>query len=219
MGSFADFVEGPLLWAAWIVFIGGTLYRFISFFTLSAKRDKSIYEHWSWKYVLLSWVRFLLPVNQTVTKNPVFAILSYIFHICLIVVPLFLIAHIMYWEESIWGWSWYSLALPDSWAPYLSWVVIGIGALFFIRRLARPEVRILSTPGDYILLVLIILPFLTGYLTSHTDLLSDHMRTIHILSGEAMLVAIPLSKLSHFIMFFPSRMAIAVEWGRRGYSA
>ncbi|MBW2617842.1 MAG: nitrate reductase [Deltaproteobacteria bacterium] len=219
MGSFADFVEGPLLWAAWIVFIGGTLYRFISFFTLSAKRDKAIYEHWSWKYVLLSWVRFLLPINQTVAKNPVFAILSYIFHICLIVVPLFVIAHIMYWEESIWGWSWYSLALPDSWAPYLSWVVIGIGALFFIRRLARPEVRILSTPGDYILLVLIILPFLTGYLTSHTYFLSDHMRTIHILSGEAMLVAIPLSKLSHFIMFFPSRMAIAVEWGRRGYSA
>jgi len=219
MGSFADFVEGPLLWAAWIVFIGGTLYRFISFFTLSAKRDKVIYEHWSWKYVLLSWVRFLLPVNQTVGKSPVISILGYVFHVCLIVVPLFAIAHIMYWEESIWGWSWYSLALPDAWMPWLTWIVIGIGAFFFVRRLARPDVRIISTPGDYILVVLTILPFITGYLTSHTDLLSDHMRTIHILSGEAMLVVIPLTKLSHFIMFFPSRMAIAVEWGRRGYSA
>jgi len=211
MGSFVDLIEGPFLWAAWIVFIVGTLIRFISFFTLSSKRDKTIYEHWSWKYVLLSWVRFLLPVNQTVAKNPVFTILGYIFHVCLIVVPIFAIAHISIWEESIWGWSWYSLALPDSWTPWLTWAVIVIGVLFFIRRLARAEVRILSTPGDYILLILTILPFFTGYLASHTSLLPDYMRAIHIFFGEVLLVAIPLTKLSHFIMFFPSRMAMAVE--------
>jgi hypothetical protein len=33
-----------------------------------------------------------------------------------------------------------------------------------------------------------------------------------------MLVMIPLSKLSHFVLFFFSRGASAVEFGRRGYS-
>jgi len=219
MDSISGFVEGPLLWAAWIVFIGGSIIRLISFFKRARQRDKVIFRHFSWKYVLLTWVRYLLPFNQTVAKNPVFSILGYIFHICLIVVPLFIIAHIMYWEESIWGWSWYSLALPDSWTPVLTWIVIGIGAVFFIRRLVRPEVRILSKPGDYLLVIVTILPFLTGFLASHTGFLTDYMRTIHIFCGELMLILIPLTKLSHYLLFFPSRMVIGIEWGRRGYAA
>jgi len=219
MEAISGFVEGPLLWAAWIVFIGGSIIRLISFFRRAKQRDKIVFQNFRWKYVLLTWLRFLLPFNQTVAKNPVFSILGYVFHLCLIVVPLFIVAHIMYWEESVWGWSWYSLALPDSWTPVLTWIVIGIGAVFFIRRLVRPEVRILSKPGDYLLVIVTILPFLTGFLASHTSFLSDYMRTIHILCGELMLVLIPLTKLSHYMLFFPSRMVIGVEWGRRGYVA
>jgi len=44
------------------------------------------------------------------------------------------------------------------------------------------------------------------------------MMLIHILSGELMLLLIPFTKLSHFVLFFLSRGATAIEFGRRGYS-
>lgn len=142
MDSFAWFVEGPLLWAAFVIFIVGSVYHVVAFFILARKRDKVIYQHFRWKYVLLSWVRFILPFNQTVAKSPFYTTLSYVFHVLLVIIPLFLVAHIMAWEESYWGWSWYTLALPDAWFPYLTIVVIGVGVAFIIRRIALPEVRV-----------------------------------------------------------------------------
>ena len=48
--------------------------------------------------------------------------------------------------------------------------------------------------------------------------LGDNMMIIHMLSGELMLILIPFTKLSHYILFFFSRGATGIELGRRGYS-
>jgi hypothetical protein len=44
------------------------------------------------------------------------------------------------------------------------------------------------------------------------------MQLIHMLTGELMLILIPLTRLSHAILFFFSRGSTAIEFGRRGYS-
>lgn len=222
MGSFADFVEGPLLWIAWAVFIIGCLIRLITFFSMAGKRDKVVFQHFSLKYVLQTWIRYLLPFNQTVAKTPIFSILGYIFHFCLLFVPIFIIEHIMYWEEeSVFGWYWW--AMPESWAYWMTLVVIFIGVFFLLRRIFNPDVRILTSWTDYLVLVVTILPFLTGWLSVNVldsaFLEAIDIRLLHILSGELMLILIPLTKLSHFVLFFPSRMIMGIEWGRRGYSA
>jgi nitrate reductase gamma subunit len=101
-------------------------------------------------------------------------------------------------------------------------VFITIAALFLLRRALSRDLRLLSDFSDYALLVITGLPFLTGYWVTHGTLdavLSRFsMQIIHMLSGELMLVMIPLSKLSHSVLFFFSRGATAVEFGRRGYS-
>ena len=219
MGPLTNFVEGPLLWLAWGVFIIGSIIRLVLFFTEANKKDKAVFRYFNLGYVLKTWIRYLLPFNQTVAKSPVFSILGYIFHFFLIVVPIFIIAHIDYWAEGYFEWDWSGLALPDEWVPWLTWVVIIIGILFLLRRIFVPEVRILSSAPDFILVIVTILPFLTGFLAAHTGFMSGSMYTIHVMSGELMLILIPLTKLSHFILFFPSRMVIGIEWGRRGYSA
>ena len=66
--DFYLFVEGPLLWLAVLTFVIGTLLRAATFIALSAKKDKVIYQHFRWKYVLATWVRWLLPANPTVLK-------------------------------------------------------------------------------------------------------------------------------------------------------
>lgn len=222
MDSLGEFVEGPLLWFAWLVFIFGSLTRLVIFFVVASQRDKVIFEHFNLKYVLLTWLRYLFPFNQTVAKSPLYSLLGYIFHFCLLAVPIFIIEHVIYWEEyTRWGWSWWTL--PETWAEAMVLAVIFIGLFFLIRRVVLPEVRIISSARDYLLLVVTVLPFLTGYLSVHYPdsafLEAIRIRMLHILSGELMLILIPLTKLSHFLLFFVSRMVIGLEWGRRGYSA
>lgn len=226
MEWFSEFVEGPLLWASFIIFIVGSLYRIIAFFSLSSKRDKVVYQHFSLGAVIKTWLRYIFPFNQTVKKTPVFSIAGYLFHLCLLIVPLFCVAHLNEWEEGylwasgIFEWSALSWAwIPEGWTPVLTWIVIVIGAGFLLRRMVLPEVKILTEASDYLVLLVTVLPFLTGFLASHTAVLGDYGRLIHILAGELMLILIPLTKLSHFLLFFPSRMVMGIEWNRRGYSA
>lgn len=219
--DFYDFVTGPLLWIAFLVFIIGSLMRIAMLIYVSYAKDKPIYRYFRWKYVLATWGRWLLPLNRDVAKNPVFTILGYIFHFCLLVVPIWLSGHISLWEESRFEWSW--TTLPDTWADWMTLVFLAVAVFFLLRRVLSPEVRLLSTFSDYLLLVVTALPFLTGYFLTHGTLdsvgfLGDNMQLIHILCGELMLILIPFTKLSHFIVFFFSRGATAIEFGRRGYT-
>lgn len=219
--DFDSFLEGPLLWIAFLIFIIGTVVRVGSAVSLARKADKVMFQYFSVKYVLSTLGRWLLPLNKDVAKNPVFTIAGYIFHICLIAVPIWLVGHVTLWEESRFGWSWTSL--PDSFADAMTILVLAITVFFLLRRIFSPEVRLLTTLSDFLVLIVTAFPFLTGYFLMHGTLdgmgfLGDHMRSIHVLSGELMLIVIPFSKLSHFILFFFSRSATAVEFGRRGYS-
>jgi nitrate reductase gamma subunit len=157
----------------------------------------------------------------TVKKNPVFIICVYLFHICLIVVPIWLAGHISLWEESRFGWSWSSL--PDKWADWMTLLVFAIAIYFILRRALSPDLRIITTFADYLLIAVTVLPFLTGYFLTHGTLdsikfLGDNMRLFHVLSAELMLILIPFTRLSHSVLFFFSRAASGIEFGRRGYS-
>ena len=219
--DFFSFVEGPLLWIAFFTFIVGSLLRAALYFSVSRKMDKIVYQHFKWKYVFTTFGRWLLPLNKDVAKNPIFTILGYIFHICLIMVPIWLSGHITLWEESRFEWSW--TPLPDGLADWMTLIFVGIAIFFLIRRIFSADIRLISTFSDYLLLIVAALPFVSGYFVTHGTLdnvafLGDNMQLIHMLTGELMLILIPFTKLSHFILFFFSRGATAVEFGRRGYS-
>ncbi|RJR42194.1 MAG: nitrate reductase [Desulfobacteraceae bacterium] len=216
-----DFAVGPLLWISFLVFLIGSLLRVILFLYVSSQKDKALYRYFRWKYVLATIGRWLFPFNKDVAKNPVFTILAYVFHICLIVVPIWFSGHISLWEESRFGWSWSSI--PDGLADAMTIVLLAIAIFLLLRRIISPEVRLISTAADYLLLIVTALPFLTGFFLTHGTLdsagfIGENMQLIHILSGELMLLLIPFTKLSHFVLFFLSRGATAIEFGRRGYS-
>ena len=219
--DFYSFVEGPLLWIACLTFIIGSLLRAVLFLSVSRKMDKIVYQHFSWKYIFATLGRWLLPLNKDVAKNPVFTSLAYIFHICLIIVPIWFSGHITLWEESRFEWSWSSI--PDGLADWMTLIFLGIAIFFLLRRIISADIRLISTFSDYLLLIVTALPFMTGYFLTHGTLdsigfLGDNMQMIHMLSGELMLILIPFTKLSHFILFFFSRASTGIEFGRRGYS-
>jgi len=87
-----------------------------------------------------------------------------------------------------------------------------ICAYFIWRRVSVPEVRFVTTTQDWVVVILVGLVFLTGVLAYHR--IGDNLlvTTLHILCGEAMLIAIPFTRLSICVRFF-SRGYIASEFG------
>jgi len=188
--DFGSFVEGPLLWIVFLIFIIGIITRVAFFFyeIIKSGRDKDF----RWRYILATFGRSLLPFYNAVTKKPIYAAFRYIFHVCLIVVPIWLSGHIALWEESRFEWGW--TALPGAWADWMSLLFLGLAACFLIKRIILTDIRLTSSKSDYFLIVITALPFMTGYFLTHGSLdsipfLGDNMMTIHVLSGEAMIIA------------------------------
>jgi Pyruvate/2-oxoacid:ferredoxin oxidoreductase delta subunit len=187
--DFSSFIESPLLWIIFLLFIVGIIAR-ISFFLfeiIKSSRDKE----YRLRYSFATFGRSLLPFHNAVIKKPLYSILRYIFHICLITVPIWLAGHIALWEESRFELTWRSL--PDAWADWMTLLLLGLAVYFLIRRIVVKDIRFNSCVTDYVLIILTALPFVTGYFLTHGSLeaigfLGNNMWTIHILSGEAMIL-------------------------------
>jgi NAD-dependent dihydropyrimidine dehydrogenase PreA subunit len=189
--DFGSFVEGPLLWAVFLVIIFGILTRLVLFILeiIINSRDKDF----RLRYNFITLGRFLVPFHMAVPKRPLYAVLRYIFHMCMLVVPIWLSGHIVLWEESRFEWGW--AGLPDAWADWMTIILLGLAAYFFIRRIVLRDIRLTSSLSDYALIILTALPFMTGYFLTHgsldaVSLLEDNMRSIHVLSGEAMMLMV-----------------------------
>lgn len=207
-----NFVSGPLAWLAFILFFGGCLYRLIGLIKLVKDKEPFIFTYISWYYSLRSIFRWLTPFG-TVNwrRHPVLTIVTFAFHICLVVTPIFLLSHIILWEEAF-NISWWSL--PDVWADVMTLVVIGGCIFFLVRRLKLPEVKYVTSTSDFVILLIVAAPFITGFLSYHQWFNYPLFMTLHVVSGEIMLVAIPFTRLSHMIFSPLTRAYMGSEFGK-----
>ena len=211
MHAIYNFVSGPLAWVAFIVFFGGIVYQLISRALLAQKKDHYVYEYWSFRYALRSIMHWIVPFASTNSRNrPVLTIVTFVFHVCIFIAPLFLFAHITLIYDAF-GISWWFM--PDGVADILTLVVIGACIFFLVRRLVQPDVKYLSTPTDFVLLGLVAAPFITGYWAYHRWPGNEFMTVLHMFSAEVLLVAIPFTKLHHLFLFFFTRGYMGSEFG------
>jgi nitrate reductase gamma subunit len=209
------FLTGPALWFTFIFFIGGLLVRIGVLFRLSLKKDRIIYNHISLGWGLQSILQWLIPGGSaSMRQQPVFTIVAFVFHLSLLIVPLFLSAHVLLWEEAFNVTLW---SLPDALADGMTLILIAAAIYLGARRRIRPEVRILTSSWDYFLLVMTALPFITGFLAYHQWGPYKVLLILHIVLSQILLILIPITKLGHMILFFFSRAFIGFEMGgRRG---
>ena len=213
MDGLYTFLIGPALWVTLSIFAVGLICRVFYLYGLSRERDKVFYNHMDWSWASRSIVHWLIPWGSASMRNqPVFSFAFFLFHILLFGVPIFLSAHNILLQEWV-GWSLWTL--PDGVADILTIVMMVVMAFLLLRRLVRPEVRILTTAWDYTLLLLTFLPFFTGFLAYHQWGPYRLMLILHIIFGEVLLVVIPFSKLGHMILWFFSRSFIGFEMGAR----
>jgi nitrate reductase gamma subunit len=209
---------GPLMWLTILVFIGGIAYRAFQLFQLTKKKDRArcpsrgIRED-SPEERKLRLV--ILLQNSVLGQHPVMAIVSLIFHVCLFAVPILCLGHneMLY---QFWGICFFSL--PDWLTNILTIVVLVGGLFFFMRRMVIPRVRAISTTYDHLILLITIAPFMTGFFAFHQWGDYRTMITIHILTGQLMLISIPFTKLGHMVFFFFARLLFGSEFsfGRGG---
>lgn len=210
-----NFVQGQLVSIAVIVFILGVIYQGIQFFKLTKKKEWVFpplpIENKPAKKTAEQWIiQCLRSLDGTLWKTDrTLTIVTSVFHVCLIAAPLFLLGHNILLNQS-WGVSLFSL--PESFSDVLTLMVLIGGAYFLGRRLFLARVRAISSIYDYIILLIAVAPFLTGFLAYHQWLDYRTVIFLHILSGELMLITIPFTKLGHMLFFFLYRFFIGSEY-------
>jgi len=206
-----ELVRGPFAWVALIVFVAGSLYRIIAML-VTGKKEPALYPSTSFSGAVRSILHGLIPFGSTyMRRQPLFAIVTIGFHLCVIILPLFLLAHIVLWYES-WQILWWSL--PDLLADLMAiWVILAC-IYFIVRRWVVPEVKKVTRPSDILLPAIILLTFLTGFLAYHQWGPYRPIMILHVLAGEILLIAIPFSKLGHMLFFMFSRAYMGAEFGK-----
>lgn len=205
------FISGPMVWIAFMVFLGGVIYKLWEMFSLVNKKEKFIYSYMSLKYSLRSILHWIIPFATTNwRKRPLLTVVTFLFHLSLVFMPIFLSAHVLLFQNA-WGIRWWML--PDAVSDALTVIVIIGSGFFLFRRMIKREVRYLTALSDYVVLAIAVAPFITGFLAYHQYLNYRFMLSIHILSGEIMLMAIPFSRLSHMIYSVFTRAYLGSEFG------
>ncbi len=214
-----DFLTGPMLWFSLAVCFGGLLVRVILYIKgLDWKLDRVAYKPHMGRGLCgaLRSIRCWLTPMGTYgwRQQPFMAVGFFLFHIGAVLVPLFLVGHNIILKESF-G---FSLPVIPSWLADALTIGVLIGAVMLaFRRFALTEVRILTTAYDWFILAVSVAPFLTGFMARLQ--VGDYQLwlTMHILTGELLLILIPFTKLSHIVLFFMSRGQLGMDYNiKRG---
>jgi len=205
-----ELVRGPMAWIAFVIFLVGSSYRLVSAWVAASRarmpRTGPRLTQW-----IRSLVHGLVPFGGvTMRKHPALTLVTFVFHLCLVVTPIFLLAHAVLWYES---WQISLWSLPEAVTDVLTVLIILACVFFLIRRLVVTEVKSVTAPSDFLLLALIVLTFLTGFLAYHQWGPYRPLLITHILAGEVMLIAIPFTRLSHMLLFVFARAHVGSEFG------
>jgi nitrate reductase gamma subunit len=214
MEQWIDFAKGPLFAFTFLVMVIG-LARLvvIQVYSLLAGKGRRLQKA-PWRKILAEAASWVLPIRHLIPGTKFFSIVSFLFHIGIIVVPLLLADHVVLWEGFL------GTNLPEigyGVADFLTLFTIACMLVLLGFRIFSAPHRAMSMRLDYILLLAILAPFVSGFFASHPGYNPfpwDVMMLIHLLSAELLFVLIPFTKLAHIVLFFFDRIS-GIHWQLR----
>jgi nitrate reductase gamma subunit len=213
MDQWLDFARGPLFAVSLLIMLLG-LFRHVLLQVHSLSTKGSTLRRVLWRQIASDTLSWVLPFRHLGRGTRLLTVASILFHIGVILTPLFLADHVVLWEGFL------GIQLPRLGTPVADALALGTIALTLVLLAYRVLVtrsRELSRPADYAILLLIVLPFATGYFASHPSvnpLPWQAMMLLHVLSAEVLFVAIPFTKLAHVVLF-PFDRVSQVHWQLR----
>lgn len=214
MDDLLTFARGPLFGLTFGFMIFGLLRLCLQQVILLTRRKGRRLTHAPWRRIVRDSLTWAVPLHHMIKGTILFSSASFVLHVGLVLVPVFLADHIALWERLL-GVSLPSLGRGAADALTLS-TLAGLLVLLGCRTfLARH--RAVSEPIDYLLLVLIMIPFGSGYLALHPGINPfpwTSVMLVHLLSAELLFVLVPFTKLSHVVLYAFDRMS-SVHWQLR----
>ena len=210
MNSLYNLAVGPLAWAAFIFLAVTAVWRLWSMSSLAKKKDASSVAYMSWKFGLRSIFAWLIPYGTLGWKaNPVLTAVTYIFHITFVVLVIFVTPHQILLENAF-GITYPTL--PSNVAHILTLVVIACCCYFAYRRVTHPTVRFVTRANDWWSLGFVAAPFITAFLAAFS-IGGELMPLLHVLTAEALIIAIPFTRLAHILFALFTRAYTGSEFG------
>lgn len=217
-----QFTRGPLFQIALLVFIAGMAYRLIRILLLGWTKDRVPDKGSKIGGVIKTYLKglFIFPfipwVKNTFTKNPVIYIAGGLFHLGLFVVIFLGTAHMLVWK-SLLGFGWPTLPTPI--VDWMAAVTIIAVIVLAVNRLINPVLRKISGLPEWLNLLFVFLPLLTGYMMFHHLWFEYKMLfSLHMITVDWLLIWIPMSRISHFMFYFFSRTIHGAQFGKRAVS-
>lgn len=214
MDAWIEFAKGPLFVVTFLVMILGLARQvFLQVYFLTVKKGRRLKEV-PWRNMARDTLSWAVPVRHIEPGTGVFSAASFLMHIGIVLVPLFLVDHVALWSGFL------GVPLPylgRGVADVLTILTIICGLLLLVYRTFKTRHRLVSQPSDYFLLVVVLLPFIAGFMASHPGVNPfpwEAMMLTHLLSAELLFVLIPFTKLAHVVLFFFDRIS-AVHWQLR----
>jgi len=161
--------------------------------------------------VFKATVKWMLPTHLF-RLRPVYGLASLMFHLGILLVPLFFSGHVRLWQASVpVAWPTLGPGLADA----LSLAAIAGLALILLGRLLVAASRDLTTSEDvWILLVLLVLA-VSGYWAAHpssSPFAPRGMLLVHVLVGDLALILTPLTKIVHCIIYPFTQLLSEIGW-------
>lgn len=213
MESLLEFAKGPLFRLCFVIMLLG-LIRIIAidiwgiYKAYKNAGDKKM----PWKLTISRGWEWIFPIKRITHNFQIYSVLSILFHIGLIIVPIFLFAHIQLWKDSV-GIYW--PALPYSWAFWLTISTIVFSISLIVGRMIIKQARTLSKGQDYLWLILLLIPFVTGFICANLNISPQSYQffmLVHVLAGELIFVLIPFSKIAHCVLAPLSQIINTLAW-------
>ena len=156
----------------------------------------------------LSW---LFPLHRLHRARPVYSYASFIFHLGTIFSLFFLQNHLDILQATV-GITW--PAIPRFILDGLTLIAAIAGAYLLLHRLYVSGARALSGVMDYLLLLLLLNIFVSGFVAGRpwNPIPYDGLMLFHTINGVVLLVLIPFTKIAHCVLFPLVRLASEIAW-------
>ena len=175
--------------------------------TMRRAGDKAL----PYRPAIVATFKWLFPLGK-MRRQFLFTLTSVLFHVAILIVPVFLAGHIALWARGT-GASW--RAIPNGVADVLTIVAVVTAVALVVQRLASRATRALSRPQDYLLPLVIAVPFVTGLLMMHSaynPFAYSATLFVHVISADLVLILIPITKLSHVVLLPSTQVVSEMGW-------
>jgi len=208
-----DFLRGPLFRLCFAVMILGLMRSlFLSIFGMITAMRRAGDKVIPYNDLIKKTILWFIPITRLFRARPVYSLVSFVWHIGLILVPLFYSTHVLLFKNSV-GFAW--PAMNQQLAHNLTILTIVASLFLFIGRIASKESRSISKFADFAWPLFLGIIFLTGHICARGEISSSTYQWfmfIHLVTANVTMFLMPFTKIAHCILFPLNQFISAVAW-------